>query len=242
VAHHLTDTWSERRWAADRALVRRRLGAVMAFGIGPADGVGGSERLAPLVDRPEIGPSTIRWCRQVHGAVVRRVDGGPPALAEVGVGDGLLTTDSGVGLAVWSADCVPVLLELDGVVAAVHAGWRGCAADVVRVAVAELAAAGGKSAAALSAALGPSVCGSCYRVGQEVIAALGRFGIHRDRWWLDDRVDLRGFLAARLETLGVPAGRIESVGGCTVESPGLASFRRDGAAAGRQWSMVFLDD
>ena len=39
-------------------------------------------------------------------------------------------------------------------------------------------------------------------------------------------------VAARLEALGVPAEQIETVGGCTVESPGLASYRRDGDAAG----------
>ena len=100
----------------------------------------------------------------------------------------------------------------------------------------------GVAASKLSAAIGPAVCGPCYQVGAEVPRALGVFDLDEARWLDGDRVDLRGFLTARLESLGVPADQIETVGGCTVESPVLASYRRDGDKAGRQWAMVFLDD
>ena len=70
--------------------------------------------------------------------------------------------------------------------------------------------------------------------------ALRRFGLDETRWIDRDRVDLRGFLTARLEHLGLRTTAIASVGGCTVESPALASHRRDGHAAGRQWAMVVL--
>jgi YfiH family protein len=152
----------------------------------------------------------------------------------------MVTTTPGLALIVWTADCVPVLLTGDGVVAAVHAGWRGCAHDVVQATVTEMERVAGVVPEGLRAALGPAVCGSCYEVGPEVPEALGRFGLDESRWIDRDRVDLRGFLTARLEHLGLRVGAIESVGGCTVESPALASYRRDGHAAGRQWAMVAL--
>ena len=162
----------------------------------------------------------------------------------VGDGDGLVTDRPGHGALVWTADCVPVLIAGADVVAAVHSGWRGSAADVVGAAVGVLEKTFGAAPRTLHAALGPSVCGRCYRVGPEVPAAHGAFGLDEDRWRdgdHGDHVDLRGFLSARLEALGVPAEQIETVGGCTVESADLASYRRDGEAAGRQWAMVFTN-
>ena len=140
---------------------------------------------------------------------------------------------------VWTADCVPVLMAGDGAVAAVHAGWRGCAADIVGVALRLLEAEHGVAATRLAVALGPAISGPAYPVGPEVVDALNRLGGDASGWNDEGRVDLRAFLAARLAALGVAPQRIERVGPCTASTPGLASFRRDGTAAGRQWSLVY---
>lgn len=236
--------WRARMIGRDMALSRTAGGATMAFTLGPA--LGETDRLARLADISSALPGkvdTVAFCRQVHGDTVHLIGSSPAKrVVEIGDGDALLTTTPGIGLLVWTADCVPVLLAGDGVVAAVHSGWRGCAADVVRAAIEEMEQVAGVAPEKLHAALGPSVCGSCYEVGAEVPDALRRFGLDEARWLDGDHVDLRAFLAARLENLGVPAEQIERIGGCTVESPVLASYRRDGAAAGRQWSMAFLND
>jgi hypothetical protein len=234
-----TSPWRERTVGLDRALVRFFGSAAMAFGLGPARGAAQDPgRLEAMVgDRV----TSLRYCRQVHGRAVHRIAADLRRVADVGPGDGLVTIEAGVGLVVWTADCVPVLLAADGAVAAVHSGWRGCAADVDGAAVESMGRECGCPPHRLHVALGPSVCRACYEVGGEVPDALRRFGLDEDRWLDGDHVDLRAFLTARLEDLGVPADRIESIGGCTVESPDLASYRRDGTAAGRQWSMVVLD-
>jgi YfiH family protein len=239
----LQDTvWNERPVGPDRVLYRAAAGVTMFFGVGPARGSGAEPaRLSAVLDHLEPAVVALRFCRQVHGRTIHEIAVGPDPILEVGEGDALVTVAPATGLLVWTADCVPVLIAGDGVVAAVHSGWRGCAADVVGVTVGHLAQSHGSTPEILRAVLGPSVCGPCYRVGPEVTEALGRFGLPESRWRHADHVDLRGFLTARLEALGVPAEQIETVGGCTVESDALASFRRDGAAAGRQWAMVFLN-
>lgn len=73
---------------------------------------------------------------QVHGDTVRTV-----TAADLGIGldepepwqaDGLVTDIPGVTLAVYSADCLPILLydPVRRVVGAVHAGWRGTALGI----------------------------------------------------------------------------------------------------------------
>ena len=160
--------------------------------------------------------------------------------ASVGRCDGLITGEPGIGLATVTADCVPVVAAGDGVVAAVHAGWRGAAAGIVPALLARLRAEYGVAAERLRVALGPAVGPCHYRVGPEVVAALTA-ALGRDGRWRDgDRVDLRSFVAAQLSASGVAGERIRTVGGCTACDRRLASYRRDGDAAERQWTLVYL--
>src|SRR5829696_7758316 len=83
------------------------------------------------------------WCRlhQVHGATVIRVRAGEP-LDKATQGDALVSEDPARAIAVRVADCAPILLASDDgrTVAAVHAGWRGVIAGVLRAALQEMKA------------------------------------------------------------------------------------------------------
>jgi copper oxidase (laccase) domain-containing protein len=129
-------------------------------------------------------------------------------------------------------------------VAAVHSGWRGTAAGIVPGAIERLGRVHGVPPSRLAVVIGPAVGACHYEVGEEVVEALAGRGIP-EPMWLDrgyaggPRVDLRALLRAELEAAGVPRDRIELAGGCTFCDPALASYRRDGADAGRQWSMIW---
>jgi len=225
----------------ERALVASEAGARVLFTLGPP-----ARRASPVarVTRliAALAPELVaaRWGVQVHGATVAAVDAPVEAGAScVGEVDALVTDRDGVGLVVWGADCVTVLLGSGRAVGAAHAGWRGAAAGVVPATVRALTHRYGVEPHELSAWLGPSIGACHYPVGPEVIAALAATGIAEEHWRRDDRVDLRGFLRAELERAGVRG--VESVGGCTACEPGLASYRRDGRHAGRQLAMVMRD-
>jgi hypothetical protein len=226
------------RVAGEPALELRHGDAHVLFSLGPPTAAAPPERRAAAI-LAELSPALrcVRWARQVHGATVLDVaTKGSGPVACVGDADGLASCDPGTGLVVWTADCVPVALVGPGTVAMVHAGWRGAAAGIVAAAVRRIATSG-MPPSRLRAFLGPAVCGRHYQVGPEVIEALERAGVPGAGWLDDDRVDLRGFLAGQLADLGV-AG-VQAVGPCTFDTPELASYRRDGAAAGRQWSLVW---
>jgi len=77
-------------------------------------------------------------------------------------GDALVTTGA-MALAVTTADCAPIALgSPEGVIGAVHAGWRGLAAGVVDAAVSAMRAMG---ASRVEAALGPCIHAECYEFG-----------------------------------------------------------------------------
>jgi copper oxidase (laccase) domain-containing protein len=70
-----------------------------------------------------------------------------------------------VVLSVNVADCAPVaLVSRQGVVAAVHAGWRGVAAGVIERAVADMRSLG---AVDIEACLGPCIHPECYEFGKD---------------------------------------------------------------------------
>ena len=73
----------------------------------------------------------------------------------------------------------------------------------------------------------------------EVVEALAAMGVDDGAWRNGRHVDLKGFLRARLLQLGVQPAAIGDIGLCTASSPDLASHRRDGEAAGRQFSLIY---
>jgi len=200
-------------------------------------------------------PEPICAARQVHGAAVVTVT--DPTTHDATVeADALVTATRGVTVAVRTADCVPVLLAdpMAGVVAAVHAGWRGVAQGVVVAAVARMAELGAQPEG-LVAALGPCITRESFEVGPEVVSELRAAGLAAG--WLDatiddgrwlaagpgDRlhVDLHVLLTFQLASTGTPREQVEQLSRCTVREPALFhSYRRDGAAAGRQLNAIAL--
>lgn len=235
--------WQPRRLGEERAWTRREDAFLFVFGLGPALGIPPPDmRVRRLVAAFDGALRCVHWGRQVHGATLATVAITPGMTTSVCAGecDGLLTGTRGVGVMVWTADCVPILLAGGGAVAAVHAGWRGAAAGIVTAALEKLRRLAGLRASEVRAYLGPAVGPCHYPVGPEVVAALAARGVDTERWADRDRVDLRAFLLAELEQAG--AHRVERVGGCVACANDLASFRRDGPAAGRQLSLVVRVD
>lgn len=85
--------------------------------------------------------------------------------------DGLVTNVTGVVLTTFYADCVP-LYFVDPVRRAVglsHSGWRGTVSDIAGATVRMMTEKYGTEPSDVLAAIGPSICQSCYEVSEDVI-------------------------------------------------------------------------
>ena len=108
------------------------------------------------------------WLRQVHGADV--VVAEHPGHHQGTEADALVTAQSGVPIAVQTADCGAVVLtSAEGVIGAAHAGWRGLAAGVVQRTVVQMRALG---ATEVVAHVGPMIHPECYEFGADDLAAV----------------------------------------------------------------------
>lgn len=126
-------------------------------------------RRRALVDRPWV------WARQVHGADVVVLDAGDEVADRSGrSADALVTDRDDVALAVHGADCATIGLWTDGgVIAAVHAGWRGLLAGAVEAAVERV----GSGSEVVHAVVGPTIGPECYEFGAVDLEAMrSRFG------------------------------------------------------------------
>jgi YfiH family protein len=174
--------------------------------------------------------ATYADMRQVHGSTVVRA-GGPRQQC-----DALVTDQADTVLVVRVADCVPVLLAdaQAGVIGAAHAGRKGVAAGVVTAAVAQMRDLGAHE---ITAWVGPHICGRCYEVPADLrdeVSALEPATASTTSWGTP-ALDLGAGVLAQLERAGVSA---HDVSRCTLESPDLHSYRRDGTASGRLVGLV----
>jgi polyphenol oxidase len=164
--------------------------------------------------------------------------------------DGVITARAGLICGALSADCAPVLIADagSGVVAAVHAGWRGALEGVIASAVDAMLAVGAEKAC-LAAAVGPCIGPASYEVGQDFVDRFEsqvpqarRFfkaGVERNKRLFD----LPGFVLWRLAEAGV--ARAEWIGQDTLANEeeffsNRRAFKRGECDYGRLLSAIML--
>jgi YfiH family protein len=204
----------------------------------------GDDPAAVAANRQRLAKATgldgrVVWMHQVHSDRVVRVDG--PADGPVDDADGLVTTTRRLGLAVVTADCVPVLLAdaRAGVIGAVHAGRVGARDGVVVRAVETMREAGAR-VEDISVLLGPAVSGRNYEVPEAMAAEVEAVlpGSRTTTARGTAGLDLRAGIARQLTDLGITAIDVDPR--CTVADRNLFSHRRS-APTGRLASLVWME-
>jgi polyphenol oxidase len=193
----------------------------------------------PWLDHGFAGRENLDWpgeyvrVKQIHSNIVAVATGPGVSLGE---GDALVTAEAGVFVGIRTADCVPLLLadRKQRAVAAVHAGWRGTAANIAVESLRKLHSEFGTQPQDVIAAIGPCIAACCFEVGPEVLAQF-----HAYLPGATNRVDLAEVNRRQLVNAGVDAASIDVSGLCTLCSPaGFHSWRRDREASGRMVSAI----
>ena len=80
-----------------------------------------------------VAINRLHWVSQVHGKRIHDVDATTLDMAPLSA-DAMVSQQSGRGLAIMTADCVPIVLyqPTSGKIAAIHAGWQGLACGVIQ--------------------------------------------------------------------------------------------------------------
>lgn len=204
------------------------------LGLGADDPAAVAQNLAIL--KEALGISTIAFARQVHGKTVLHAKGGEAY--PLGEADGLVTDRPGVGLLIKTADCQSVILAAPrhGVVANLHAGWRGQVADIASAGVKMLKDKFNLPPHEIHAAVGPSLGPCCAEFVNWRAELPPDFQPHMAG---PDHFDLWAVTAMQLERAGLDPARVEFARQCTKCGQGFFSYRRD-KTTGRFGSLVAL--
>ena len=175
--------------------------------------------LSKLISRP------VAVMHQVHGDQVVVID----AIEKTPTADALVTSNKEIALAVRVADCLPLLMYSENVVAAVHVGRKGLVNKVAVNAVNQMRKLGAEE---IQGVVGPHICGDCYEVGPELYEQ-----VNADH----------PATAAKNNHLNLYAGLVEQLVGvsltnlnlCTKELPDYFSYRGN-AEIGRQVGVISL--
>lgn len=185
-----------------------------------------------------VPPERLVFPQQVHGS--RVVIATNPGIVQSC--DALITNQRNLYLTIQTADCFPLFIfdQRRQVVAVVHSGWRGTAANIAGKTVAAMIETFGCEPQNMIAALGPGVQQSCYQVDEQVAR---RFD---SRYLKDDGpqhflLDVQGAIIDQLATAGIPEEQTERDDTCTHCTEELYySYRRDGQGSGRMMGVIGL--
>lgn len=218
-------------------------------------------------DPARVGENFVRFCaaigadahalvknQQVHSDRIRpvtRADVMPaPSTPGTVEADGLITSQLGVCLTIFSGDCIPILLydPVRRCIAAAHAGWRGTASGIAARAVEAMVRDYGCDPGTILAAIGPGIGSCCFETHADVPDGL-RAGLGADAeafirpkaGTVKYHVDLKGANARWLERSGLASEHIAVCPACTAcDLDHFWSHRVQGRQRGSMAALIQL--
>ena len=189
----------------------------------------------------ELGLTTsqIAIQKQIHSEIITIVE--KPGL--IGESDGMITHKINIGLAVSTADCVPVFIydKNKNVIAGIHSGWRGTQKKFLRKALVILREKFDSNPEDLNVFVGPSICQTNYEVGEEVAEQF-----HEKYFMKINGKIYLNVVQANLDMIydfGVPKDQIEVSNLCSFDEKELLhSYRRDGKFSGRSLGVIAMKE
>ena len=224
----------------------------LAFGRGDDDAIV-LENLRRFGEAVGFRPESVVSMPQIHSRRVINITadmcGQGYFLPNTTECDGYVTRERSVTIGVKTADCVPILLEdeANGIIAALHAGWRGTFLDICGEGVRMMKNIGA-DISRIVAVIGPSICDNCYEVGRDVYdAARTCMGADADLFFRQKQsldkylVDIMSTNMYLLVRAGISPENIEVSDLCTYDHPELFwSHRYTKGRRGTMLSVISL--
>lgn len=176
--------------------------------------------------------------RQIHSSIVHIVSKG-------GIhddGDGFVTATRGVAVSVLVADCAAILLadKQAGVVAALHAGWRGTVGGIIKNGIEAMISLGALPEN-IEAFVSPCIEQSHFELGEEVASQFPDRFVDRLSY-PKPHADMKGWLTEQLLDCGVNKDHIEVSTHCTYgNDQQFYSYRRQGSKSGRMMAVIWMN-
>ena len=200
-------------------------------------------------------PYPVLQMHQVHDVRVAVIDDPDIAAEDLDGYDAMITNLRGLAIGVRTADCIPILLydPVNKAAAAVHSGWRGTVAKILRNVIGKMSSTYGTEPADLLAVIGPGICADCFQVGEEVALNFKEAGFDINSIWSfrgpkngadmtgGHHIDLKEACRQTLTECGVKKENIQISDLCTYEDNHLLySARKETIECGRNITSIMI--
>ena len=190
----------------------------------------------------EFNLKFIKYLTQIHSdKVIQVTDMNEDVRNEEA--DGMISSLNNIGLGVFYADCVPVIIydKIKGVIAAVHSGWKGTYGEIVKNAVNVIINNYDSKASDIKVIIGPHIRQCCYEISEELKEKFNSKESFSEVELFEGRnLSLEKAIIKSLIDKNIEYENIECVDICTCceKNIKLHSYRRDGLEAGRCYAFV----
>ncbi|GBD91711.1 laccase domain protein YfiH [bacterium BMS3Abin04] len=197
-----------------------------------------NENRKSFFDKFGLDLNTVALQKQIHSDIVTIVNDAEKQFES----DALITDKPKLGLAISTADCVPVFLydSKNKVIAGVHSGWRGTEMKIILKTISVLIKKFHSDPKNIYAYIGPSISQKNYEVGIEVAGLFDpKYVLQKEgKYFLD--VALANY--DMLTSSGILTKNIQRSELCSFDSKILHSYRRDGKKSGRALGVIVMKE
>lgn len=181
----------------------------------------------------------VGYLNQIHSDLIHKYDG------NVHDGDAIITDKLEIGIGVFTADCVPVIIydKIKKVCAAVHSGWKGTIKNISSKTITRMIEEYNVSIKDLKIYIGPHNMKCCYEVSEDMIHEFKSLELYKNANITQGRnLSLQDCILNELYNLGISKNQITTLDICTFcnKKYNLYSYRKNENKNGRMFSFIFM--
>jgi YfiH family protein len=198
-------------------------------------GIGNLEEIKNIFNLTQIG-----YLHQIHSSIIQVFN------KKILEGDALITNRNRVGIGVFTADCVPVLIcdSVNNVIAAVHSGWKGTQQKITGSLLSKMKNEYGSLPSNIKIYIGPHIKQCCYEVSSGMISQFEEDETNKStKISSGDKLNLQQCIINQCISEGILRENIITVEECTCCSNKYEFYSyRKNKDTGRMFSLIFIED
>lgn len=159
-------------------------------------------------------------------------------------GDAIVTNKGNVIIGAFTADCVPVVLvdEIEGVIAAIHSGWKGTFNSITKKSIEKMIKEYGTRIENIKVYIGPHIRQCCYEISEELKEKfLDKIKIDENELFNGRNLSMERCILEDLRSLNIDEDNIYTINLCTYceEEIKLFSYRKSVGSYGRLFTFAY---
>lgn len=193
--------------------------------------------------KEDFNVNEVVYLHQIHSDNVFVFEGDAEEFREY-EGDSIITKEEKVIIGAFTADCVPVILvdEREGVIAAIHSGWKGTFNSITKKTIEKMIQEYDVKIENIKVYIGPHIRQCCYEVSEELKESfLNKTKINENELFKGRNLNMERCILEDLRNINIKEDNIYTINLCTYceKDIKLFSYRKSVGTYGRLFTFAY---